>query len=61
MLLIYYVNRCVSIHTLIVAIRSDSMLGLSVDVWVDGRSGSLAKTKTKQAMQLKLAGRDYGI
>ncbi len=30
------------------------------NVWVDGRSGSQAKTKTKtkQAMQLKLAGHD---
>ncbi len=33
-------------------------MGLSDIVWVDGRSGSQAKTKTKQAMQLKLAGHD---
>ncbi len=33
-------------------------MGLSADVWVDGRYGSQAKTKTKQAMQLKLAEHD---
>ncbi len=33
-------------------------MGLSDIVWVDGMSGSQAKTKTKQAMQLKLAGHD---
>ncbi len=33
-------------------------MGLNDIVWVDGRSGSQAKTKTKQAMQLKLAGHD---
>ncbi len=33
-------------------------MGLSDIVWVDGKYGSQAKTKTKQAMQLKLAGRD---
>ncbi len=33
-------------------------MGLSDIVWVDGRYGSKAKTKTKQAMQLKLAGHD---
>ena len=33
-------------------------MGLSDIVWVDGRYGSQAKTKTKQAMQLKLAGHD---
>ncbi len=42
-------------HIPIVAI---SMLGLSADVWVDGRHGTQAKTKTKQAMQFKLAGHD---
>ncbi len=31
-------------------------MGLSDIVWVDGRSESQAKTKTKQAMQLTLAG-----
>ena len=36
-------------------------MGLSDIVWVDGRYGSPAKTKTKQAMQLKLAVREYGI
>ncbi len=46
-------------HILMVANRSDR-IGFSA-VWVDGRSGSQAKTKTKQAMQLKLAGHDYGI
>ncbi len=43
----------------IIAIRSDSMLEINrscFDVWVDGRSGSQTKTKTKQATQLKLAG-----
>ncbi len=33
-------------------------MGLSADVWVDGKSGSQVKMKTKQAMQLKLAGHD---
>ncbi len=33
-------------------------MGLSDIVWVDVRCGSQAKTKTKQAMQLKLAGHD---
>ncbi len=33
-------------------------MGLSDIVWVDGRSGSQAKTKTKQTVQLKLAGHD---
>ncbi len=33
-------------------------MGLSDIVWVDSRYGSKAKTKTKQAMQLKLAGHD---
>ncbi len=43
---------------LIVCWRS---IGLSDIEWVDGRSGYQAKTKTKQAMQLKLAERCYGI
>ncbi len=36
----------------IVAFRCWRSIGLSVDVWVDVRSGSQAKTKTTQAMQL---------
>ncbi len=43
---------------LIVCQRS---MGLSDIVWVDGRYGTQAKTKTKHAMQLKLAGHYYGI
>ncbi len=31
-------------------------MGLSDIVWVDGRYGSRAKTKTRHAMHLKLAG-----
>ncbi len=34
---------------------------LSDIVWVDDRYGSQAKTKTRQTMQLKLAGQSYGI
>ncbi len=41
----------------LVTIRSDSMLE-STFVWVDGRNGSQAKTKTKHGMQLKLTGHD---
>ncbi len=33
-------------------------MGLSDIEWVDGRSSSQAKTETKQAMKLKLAGHD---
>ncbi len=33
-------------------------MGLSDTVWVDGRSGSQTKTKTKQAMQISLAEHD---
>ena len=37
-------------HIPIVAIRSNSMLDLSINVWVDGMYGSLAKTKLSKLL-----------
>ncbi len=51
-----YTNNCN--HNVIVCWRS---MGLSDIAWVDCRSDSQAKTKTKQSMVLKLAVQCYGI